>query len=150
MAKSPNNPWLDSCVCCSWHNLLFRHPFILVSVSDGHFYQAHSTPLLRETRGACKPNLQVAITRARRVCSQDSFVFVFHRRMNVIHRTQFDHAPLRTAVTCVWSRTFWSSITFNLRKTQRLSLERLNLQSIPHELPNVWLLLALVINSKGV
>ena len=92
MTKSANNPSLDSCVCSSLHNLLFRYPFILVSVSDGHVYGTHSTPLLRETRGACKPNLQVAITRARHVCSQDSFVFVFHRRMNVMHRTQSDHA----------------------------------------------------------
>ena len=37
-----------------------------------------------------------------------------------------------------------------LTQNTALSPERLNLQSIPHELPNVWLLLALVVNSKGV
>ena len=145
ITKSANNPSLDSCVCSSLHNLLFRYPFILVSVSDGHVYGTHSTPLLRETRGACKPNLQVAITRARHVCSQDSFVFVFHRRMNVMHKRN-----LTMRVENVYHLYLITNVLIfhhvKLTQNTALSLERLNLRPISHELPKVWLLLALVIN----
>ena len=48
--------------------------------------------LLRATRGAHNPNLQVVITHASHVCSQHSFGFSL--RMNGMHRTQFDHARL--------------------------------------------------------
>ena len=48
--------------------------------------------LLRATRGACNPNLQVVITHASHVCSQLSFGLPL--RMNGIQRTQFDHARL--------------------------------------------------------
>ena len=46
--------------------------------------------LLRATRGARNPNLQVVITHASHVCSPHSFALPL--RMNEMHRTQFDHA----------------------------------------------------------
>ena len=48
--------------------------------------------LLRATRGAHNPNLQVVITHASHVCSQLSFGLPL--RMNGMHRTQFDDARL--------------------------------------------------------
>ena len=48
--------------------------------------------ILRATRGARNPNLQVVITRASHVCSQHSFGLPL--RINGMHRTQFDHARL--------------------------------------------------------
>ena len=48
--------------------------------------------LLRTTRGAYNPNLQVVITHASHVCSQHSFGLPL--KMNEMNRTQFDHAPL--------------------------------------------------------
>ena len=46
--------------------------------------------LLRATRGARNPNLQVVITHASHVCSQHSFGLLL--RMNGMHRTQSYHA----------------------------------------------------------
>ena len=48
--------------------------------------------LLRATRGALNPNVQVVITHALHACSQLSFGLPL--RMNVMHRTQFNHARL--------------------------------------------------------
>ena len=48
--------------------------------------------LLRATRGARNPNLQVVITHASHVCSQHSFGLP--RRMCGMHRMHFDHARL--------------------------------------------------------
>ena len=48
--------------------------------------------LLRATRGARNPNLEVVITRASHVYSQHSFGLPL--RMNGMHITQFDHARL--------------------------------------------------------
>ena len=49
-----------------------------------------SITLLRATRGARNPNVEVVITHASHVCSQLSFGLPL--RMNGMHRTQFDHA----------------------------------------------------------
>ena len=64
------------------------------------FYLPHSPPtptqllwfpfLLRATREARNPNLQVIITHTSHVYSQHSFGFPL--RMNGMHRTQSDHA----------------------------------------------------------
>ena len=48
--------------------------------------------LLRATRGALNPNVQVVITHASHVCSQLSFGLPL--KMNGMHRTQFDDARL--------------------------------------------------------
>ena len=89
-------------------------------------------------RGARNPNLQVAITHVLHVCSQHSFGLALNLvprvfglsdqkarrlwvrdwrplRMNGMHRTQFDHAPLDLLSLVVSSRVFW------LRKAQRWS-----------------------------
>ena len=50
---------------------------------DPAFY---AKALLRATRGACNPNIQVVITHASHVCSQLG--------MNGMHRTHFDQARL--------------------------------------------------------
>ena len=51
-----------------------------------------NTKLLRAISGARNPNLQVVITYASHVCSQNSFGLPL--RMNGMHKTQFDHARL--------------------------------------------------------
>ena len=51
-----------------------------------------NTKLLRAIRGARNPNLQVLITHASHVCSQNSFGLPL--RMNGMHKPQFDHARL--------------------------------------------------------
>ena len=48
--------------------------------------------LLRATRGARNPNLQVVILRSSYVCSQHSFELPL--RMNGMQRMQFDHSRL--------------------------------------------------------
>ena len=48
--------------------------------------------LLRATRGARNPNLQVVITHASHVCSQHSFGLPL--RMNGMHKMEFDLLPL--------------------------------------------------------
>ena len=48
--------------------------------------------LLRATRGACNPNLQVVIRHALHVCSQHSFGLPL--RMYGMYRTHFDHVYL--------------------------------------------------------
>ena len=94
--------------------------------------------LLWTARGARNPNLQVVITHASHVCSQHSFGLALNLvprvfglsdqkarrlwvrdwlplRMNGMHRTQFDHAPLDLLSLVISSRVFW------LRKAQRWS-----------------------------
>ena len=78
-----------------------------------------STNVLRATRGARNPKLQVVITHASHVCSQHSFGL--QRRMNGTHRTQFDHARLDLLSPVIWPRVFWLSVTWNLCKVQRCS-----------------------------
>ena len=119
--------------------------------------------LLRATRGARNPNLQVFITQALNVCSQHSFGLPL--RMNGMYKTQFDHARLWTLVPLViWSGLFWLSVTWNLRKAQRairrfffffskqkgkkdtrlqvtLLQKRLDFRSLSPALHNLWLLL---------
>ena len=89
--------------------LLLRTAVLLVSATDrsvaltrriadlgtgmAAFYNLASNSsitLLRATRGARNPNVQVVITHASLVCSQLSFGLPL--RMNRMHRTQFDHA----------------------------------------------------------
>ena len=89
--------------------------------------------LLRATRGARNPNLQVVITHASHVCSQHSFGLPL--RMNGMHRTQFDHARLDLLSLVIWSRVFWLSVTWNLRKAQRWSKSVLTFDRCrPHSL----------------
>ena len=73
----------------------------------------------RRRRGARNPNLQVVITHASPVCSQHSFGLPL--TMNGMHKTQFDHARLDPLPLVIWSRVFSPSVTWNLRKAQRLS-----------------------------
>ena len=75
--------------------------------------------LLRATRGTCNPNVQVVITHALHACSQRSFGIPL--RMNVLHRTQFNHARLDLLLLVIWPRLFWPSVTWNERKAQRWS-----------------------------
>ena len=75
--------------------------------------------LMRATRGARNPNLQVVITHASHVCSQHSFGLPL--RTNGMHRTQFDHARFDILLLVIWSRVFWPSVTRNVRKAQRWS-----------------------------
>ena len=89
--------------------LLLRTAVLLVSATDrsvaltrriaalgtgmAAFYNLASNSsitLLRATRGARNPNVEVVITHASHVCSQLSFGLPL--RMNGMHRTQFDHA----------------------------------------------------------
>ena len=70
------------------------------------------TNLLRATRGARNPNLQVAIARASYVCSQQWFGLPL--RMNVMHRTQYDQARLDLLSLVIWLRVLWLSLTWNL------------------------------------
>ena len=75
---------------------LTRQVFVLFSVANLHYNievsNDNSKTLLRATRGACNPNLQVVITHASHVCSQHSFGLPL--RMNGMYRTQFDHAHM--------------------------------------------------------
>ena len=75
--------------------------------------------LLRATRGAHNPNLQVVVTHASHACNQHSVGLEL--RMNGMHRTQFDHARLDFLTLVIWSRVFWPSVTWNLRKAHRWS-----------------------------
>ena len=69
-----------------------------------------------ETGGARNPNLQVVITHASRVCSHRSFGLLPLRIMQFNH-TCFHLLP----PIAIWSRLFWPSVTWNLRKAQRWS-----------------------------
>ena len=60
--------------------------------------------LLRATRGACNPNLEVVITHASHVCTQHSFGLPL--RMNGMQGTQFDHARLDPLSLVIRSRVF--------------------------------------------
>ena len=64
----------------------------LYKLLPGPTIPAYAVSILRATRGAHNPNLQVVITHASRVCSQHSFGLPL--RMNGMHRMQFDHARL--------------------------------------------------------
>ena len=74
------------------------------------------TIYLRATKGARNPILQVAITHASHVCSQHSFGLPL--QMNEMYKTQFDHVCLDLLSHVIWSRVFWISDTWNLRKAQ--------------------------------
>ena len=104
--------------------------------------------LLRATREARNPNLLVVITHALHVCSQHSFGLTL--RMSGMHRTQFDHSPLDLLSLAIWSRVFWPSITWNLRRAQRLSKCVLTLGCCQLHSLNFWLLLVVVRNTALV
>ena len=87
---------------------------------NNDFYKGimlHDT-YLRATRGARNPNLQVFITHALHLCSQHSFGLPL--RMYGKHRTHFDHVRL-DLLPLLWSRVFWPSVMWNLRKAKRWS-----------------------------
>ena len=58
-------------------------------------------------------------------------------RMNGMHRTQFEHARLDLLSLEIWSRVFWLSVAWNLRKAQRSSKSA----SLLPALRDLWLLL---------
>ena len=64
----------------------------LLNASDWPSCSLRETTLLRATRGACNPNLEIVISHASHVCSQHSFGLPL--RMNGMQGTQFDHARL--------------------------------------------------------
>ena len=67
----------------------------------------------RATRGARNPNLQVVIALASHGLPL---------RMYGMHRTHFsDHARLDISSLAIWSRVFWPSVTWKVRKAQRWS-----------------------------
>ena len=100
---------------------------------------------MRATIGARNPNLQVVITHASHVCSQH--LFGLQLRMYGMHGTQFDHARWDLLSLVIWSRLFWPSVTWNLRKAQRWSLEQkcFEVRSLSPALRNLWLLIVLFI-----
>ena len=82
-------------------------------------------------RWASNPNLQVVFTHASHVCSQHSFGLPL--RMYGMYRTHFDHARLDLLPLVIWSRVFWPSVTWNLRKAQRWSKSVLTFERcLPH------------------
>ena len=87
---------------------------------------------------AHNPNLQVVITHASHVCDQHSFGFPL--RMNGMHRIQFDHARFDLLPLVIWSRVFWPSVTWNLRKAQGWS-KAFGPSILSPALPKLWLLL---------
>ena len=86
------------------------------------------------SRGTPWAHFQVAITHALHVCSQYSFRLPL--KMYGMYRTHFDHARLDFLSLVIWSRVFWPSVTWNLRKAQRWSKSALTFA-----LRNLWLLL---------
>ena len=101
--------------------------------------------LLRATKGARNPNLQVVITHASHVRSQQSFELPL--KMNGMHRTQFGQAPfgLSTARYLIKGvLTVKTSVCqVKLRQSGQstvLEQKRLDLRSLSPTLPNLWLL----------
>ena len=60
--------------------------------------------------------VQAVITLALHGCCQP--LFGLPLRMNGMHWTQFDHACFDLLPLVIWSRVFWPSVTWNLRKAQ--------------------------------
>ena len=101
--------------------------------------------LLRATEGARNPNLQVVITHASHVCSQQSFELPL--KMNGMHRTQFGQARfgLSTARYLIKGvLTVKTSVCqVKLKQSSQstvLEQKRLDLRSLSPTLPNLWLL----------
>ena len=93
----------------------------------------HAKALLRATRGARNPNLQVVITHAWHVRSQHEFELPL--RINGMHRTQFDHARLYLLPLVIWSRVFWPYATLKLTQSTAMEQKRFDLRSCrPHSL----------------
>ena len=101
---------------------------------------------LQTTRGARNPNLQVFIKHASHVWSQHSFGPPL--RMNGMHRMYFDHACLDFLSLIIWSRVFWPTVMWNLRKAWRWSksvFRSFDLWALSPALRNLWLLLIIII-----
>ena len=101
--------------------------------------------LLRVTKGARNPNLQVVITHASHVRSQQSFELPL--KMNGMHRTQFGQArfglstPGNLIKRVLTVKT--SACQVKLRQSSQstvLEQKRLDLRSLSPTLPNLWLL----------
>ena len=100
--------------------------------------------LLRATRGARSPSLQVVITHASYVCSQHSFGLPL--RMCGMHRVLFDQArlDLLSLVFLLITRVLTICL---VKLTQHATLEqkrfswRFDLRSLSPALRNLWLLL---------
>ena len=60
--------------------------------------------LLRVTRRARSPNVQVFVTHTSHVCSQHSFGLTL--KMNGMHRTRFEHARFDLLTLVIRSRVF--------------------------------------------
>ena len=87
---------------------------------NNDFYKGmmlHDT-YLRAKKWARNPNLLVVITHASHVCSQHWFGLPL--RMYGMHTTHFDHGRL-DLLPLIWSRVFWPSVKWNLRKVKRWS-----------------------------
>ena len=103
-------PWINVLSLFIWHKIndnisLFIYLFIILFIY-----------LLRATRGARNLNLLAIFTHASPVCCQH--LFGLPLRMNGMHWTQFDHACFDLLPLVIWSRVFWLSVTWNLRKAQ--------------------------------
>ena len=123
-----------------------------------------SISLFRATRGACNPNLQVVITHTSHVCSQHSFGLPLNLvprvfglsdqkarrlwvrdqlplRMNGMHRTQFDHAPLDLLSLVISSHVFWLRKAQRWSKSVRKKRPIVGYRTLSPALCNLWLLL---------
>ena len=96
-------PWINILSSFIWHEIIITPLYLF-------FY------LLRATRGARNPNLLAVFTHASHVCCQH--LFGLPLRTNGMHWTQFDHACFDLLPLVIWSRVFWLSVTWNLRKAQ--------------------------------
>jgi len=100
--------------------------------------------LLRATKGARNPNLQV-FTHASHVCSQQSFELPL--KMNGMLRTQFGQArfglstPRNLIKRVLTAKASVCQVKLRQsRKSTVLEQKRLDLRSLSSTLPNLWLL----------
>ena len=84
------------CYTCYWSSILYPNvyqnhfnSFLTQTLLSNLHCRTWLVPLLRATRGAHNPNLQVVIMHASHVCSQCSFGLPL--RMNWTNKMQFDH-----------------------------------------------------------
>ena len=92
---SPRLPWI-CCYCCCYYYY--------------YYYGQQEEPAILISRLLLR-------TRRMPVCSRH--LFRLPLRMNGMNRTQFDHARLDLLSLVIWSRVFWLSRTWSLRRAQR-------------------------------
>ena len=103
--------WFATSIVVNWKVLVQSS---LQSSSPAELHSKLKAWFLQATTRACNPNLQVVITHASHVRTQHSFGLPL--RMSGMHKTQFDLEHF-----VIWSRVFWPSVTWNLRKARRWS-----------------------------